>query len=218
MEYTLMKRLWLIAILVASASACVEGNNPVQLLSAIPQNPESCEPGTVALTHGRLNYAVGTSYVTTFQLFSPIAGDESSQASPAAFYAEEIIYNYESRNPPVSFTEESLPIYFVVPAGAQPGDSWLAMNLIGSKAREKLNGAVPAAPDSMTLLASIRVRGRFPSGKQVETNEVTYPIELTRAGGCTPPQVPARPAEAPPCLYPGQDAAFNTYTCVTPGG
>ncbi len=214
-----MKRLWLIAILAAGAPACVEGNNPVQLLSAIPQAPESCEPGTVALTQGRLNYNGGNSYFTTFQLFSPISAEDNSDASPAAFYAEEIIYNYESRNPRISFTEESLPIYFVVPAGAQPGDSWLAMNLIGSEARKKLDTSVPTAPDSMTLLASIRVKGRLPSGKEVETNEVTYPIEITRAGqGCTAPQVPARPAGAPPCLYPGQDAAFNTYTCVTPGG
>lgn len=208
-----MKRLWFIAILAASASACVEGNNPVQLLSAIPQDPESCQPGDIALTQGRLNFNAGKSYVTTFQLFSPIVL-EDDQASPAAFYAEEIVYNYEVVTPRISFTEESLPIYFVVPAGAQPGDNWLAMNLIGSQAREKLDAAVPAAPDFITLLATVKVRGKLPSGKEVETNEVTYPIDITRARGCPENFVPVRPAEAPPCLFPGQDQAFDTFTCV----
>jgi hypothetical protein len=210
-----MKRLWFIAILAASASACVEGNNPVQLLSAIPRDPESCQPGDVAQIQGLLNFNAGKSYVTTFQLFSPIAL-ESDEASPAAFYAEEIVYNYDVATPrvSVSFTEESLPIYFVVPVGAQPGDNWLAMNLIGAQAREKLDPVVPAAPDFITLLATVKVKGKLPSGKQVETNEVTYPIDITRARGCAENEVPVRPSDAPPCLVPGQDQAFDTFTCV----
>ena len=210
-----MKRLWFIAILAASASACVEGNNPVQLLSAIPQDPESCEPGDIALIQGRLNFNAGKAYFTTFQLFSPITA-ETDDVSPAAFYAEEIVYNYEVATPRVSisFSEESLPIYFVVPAGAQPANSWLAMNLIGSQAREKLDAAVPAAPDFITLLASVKVRGKLPSGKGVETNEVTYPIDITRARGCPENFVPVQPAESPSCLYPGQDQFFDTFTCV----
>jgi hypothetical protein len=217
-----MKRLWFIAILAASASACVEGNNPVQLLSAIPQGIEDCTPGDVALTSGRLNFNASTSYIITFSLFSPITGDESEQATPAAFYAEEIVYNYESRNPVVPFSEESLPIYFVVPVGAQPGDSWLAMNLIGSEARKKLESAVPTAPDVMTLLAKIKIRGKLPSGKQVETNEVTYPIDVTRARGCGAGTVAAAVDEEGvslgQCAYAGQDQFFNVFGCVSTGG
>jgi hypothetical protein len=212
-----MKRLWFIAFLAASASACVEGNNPVQLLSAIPRDAESCEPGDIALLQGLLNFNAGKSYVTTFQLFSPITA-ETDEASPAAFYAEEIVYNYEVVAPRISFSEESLPIYFVVPAGAQPGDNWIAINLIGAQAREKLDAAVPAAPDFITLLASVKVRGKLPSGKQVETNEVTYPIEITRARGCGQNEIPIRPADAPPCLVPGQDEAFDVFACVPTGG
>jgi hypothetical protein len=211
-----MKRLWFIAILAASASACVEGNNPVQLLNAIPQDPSSCQPGEVALTQGRLNFNAGKAYYTTFELFSPITESETDQSSPAAFYAEEIVYNYDVATPRVSisFVEESLPIYFVVPVGAQPSDTWLAMNLIGSQAREKLDPAVPAAPDFITLLASIKIRGKLPSGKEVETNEVTFPIDITRARGCPDNFVPVKPADSPPCLNPGQDQFFDTFTCV----
>jgi hypothetical protein len=214
-----MKRLWFIAILAASASACVEGNNPVQLLSAIPQEADSCTPGDVALTSGLLNFNARTSYTITFSLFSPITGETNEQASPAAFYAQEIVYNYESRNPTIPFTEESLPIYFVVPAGAQPGDSWLAVNLIGTEARKKLEGAVPTVPDIMTLLATIKVRGKLPSGKEVETNEVTFPIEITRARGCGAGTVPVvvddegKPVEGG-CAFAGQDEFFNSFGCL----
>jgi len=92
------------------------------------------------------------------------------------------------------------------------------MNLIGSEARKKLDAAVPSAPDFMTLLASVRVKGRLPSGKEVETNEVTYPIEITRARGCGTGTVPSAPPEAPPCLRPGQDGAFDAFICVPSGG
>jgi hypothetical protein len=214
-----MKRLWFIAILAVSASACVEGNNAVQLLSAVPQAAESCSPENVARTSGRLNYDANLSYVITFGLFSPIPDDTSQ--SPAAFYAEEVVYNYESKNPKITFTEESLPIYFVVPAGAQPGNSWLAINLIGSEARKKLDPAVPTAPDFMTLLATIKVKGKLPTGKEVETNSVTFPIDIARAGGCATGTVPLVVNDSGkslgPCAYAGQDQYFSDFACVTPG-
>jgi hypothetical protein len=217
-----MKRLWFIAILAASASACVEGNNPVQLLNAVPQGPESCTPGEVALTSGRLNFDASLGYNITFQLFSPVVEDETGASStPAAFYAQEIVYNYESKNPVIPFTEERLPIYFVVPVGAQPGESWLAVNLIGSQARMKLAGPVPPAPEFMTLLATIKIKGKLPSGKEVETNEVTFPIDITRAGGCSsgvPTVLNDTGAPLGPCAFAGQDQFFTNFACVTPGG
>ncbi|HVG64084.1 MAG TPA: hypothetical protein VNA24_36310 [Hyalangium sp.] len=213
-----MKRLWFIAILAASASACVEGNNPVQLLSAVPQGPESCTPEDIALTSGRLNYDASLGYIITFGLFSPITEDTTgASTSPAAFYAEEIVYNYESRPAPLPFIEESLPIYFVVPVGAQPGDSWLQVNLIGSEARKKLDGAVPPAPDFMTLLTTIKIKGKLPSGKEVETNEVTFPIDITRAGGCgsgVPTVLNDQGKPLGPCAFAGQDEFLTGFECV----
>jgi hypothetical protein len=218
MEFTLMKRLWFIAILAASAPACVEGNNAVQLLNATPQGAESCTPEEVSLTSGLLNYDASPAYRITFGLFSPITDDSTgTSSSPAAFYADEIVYNYESMNPKVPFTEESRPIYFVVPTGAQPGENWLALNLIGTEARKKLDGAVPSAPDFMTLLATIKIKGKLPSGKQVETNEVTFPINITRAGGCSsgvPTVLNEQGEPLGPCAFAGQDQFLTGFACV----
>lgn len=213
-----MKPLWFIAILAASATACVEGNNPVQLINAIPQDPDSCERGDIALGSGQLNFDAGQAYVMTFGLFSPITVDERPDASPAAFYAEEVVYNYEVKGPvKIPFTEESRPIYLVVPVGADPDTNWLALNLIGSEARKRLEGSVPTAPDSLTLLATVKLRGKLPSGKKVETNTVTFPIEVTRAARCASGTVPAPATGLPPCANPGQDGFFDAYTCVSGG-
>jgi hypothetical protein len=214
MESTLMKRLWVIAILAFGASACVEANRPVQLLSAVPRSLDCQGVEEVALTRGSLNFNAGKSYRIGFQLFSPLTVDDEAQ-SPAGFYAEEIVLNYESVGPKISFTEESLPIYFVVPAGAAPGESWLELDLIGTEARKKLETAVPTYPDEMTLFVTLKVKGTLPSGKGVETNEVTYPISISRAGKCPDCQVATyADREEAPCGYPGQDAFYNTFSCI----
>lgn len=204
-----MKRLWFIAILAASASACVEGNNPVQLLSAVPFEPESCDRADQAVLRGRLNYSVNSSYITTFSIFSPVTNEDVA----AAFICEEIVYNYESQNPSIDFTEESLAIHCAVPPNATPEDSYIGLDLIGTEARKKLEGAVPAAPDTMTLLATVKIRGRSTTGRALETNEVTFPIEITRGAGCTTGTPDLFNAEQFPCGYPGQDAFFNRFTC-----
>jgi hypothetical protein len=212
MESTLMKRLWFIAILAASASACVEGNNPVQLLSAVPFEPESCDRADQAVLRGRLNYAVNSSYVTTFSIFSPVI--ETEDVGAVAFFCEEVVYSYQSEKPTIGFSDESLAIHCAVPPGASPDDSYVGLDLIGTEARAKLDGAVPAAPDAMTLLVTVKLRGRSPNGRQVETNEVTFPIEITRSGvGCGGGAVLPEDPAAFPCGYPGQDAFFNRFTC-----
>lgn len=219
-----MKRLWFIAILAASASACVEGNNAVQVVSVVPQG-EQCSPEEIPLSHGRLNYDASDEYKVVFRLFSPVVTDETGATStPVAFYAQEIVYNYESKIPPITFIEESKPIFFAVEAGAQPGEAWIEVDLIGSEARKKLNGPVPPHPDVLTLLATVKIKGELPSGKAVETNEITFPIDISRAEACSEGQeakvLNTTGEPLGPCVYAGQDKYFSkaTFTCVPSGG
>lgn len=202
-----MKRLLLIASLAASASACVDGNNPVQLLDARPVDPATCDRGQLSILRGSLNYNVSTHYITTFSVFSPLTSGEG--AAGTGFYAEEIDYKYASLGVTTTFKEESLPILFVVNAGAQPGDSYVKLDLIGDEARKKLDSVVPADPDRMTLLVTVKLKGHLASGKSAETNEVTFPIEITRGASCPAQQTPGPTAEAK--CYPGQDGVG--FTC-----
>ncbi|MBN1205736.1 MAG: hypothetical protein JXB05_12540 [Myxococcaceae bacterium] len=200
-----MKRLWFIAILAASGSACVEGNNPVQLVDVKPFTAE-CTPANLSLTEGFLNFDLSHSYVTTISLASPL--QPQSGSSGVGFVAEEIIYNYESANPKTSFSEESRRIFLAVGAGTQAGQSWVGVNLIGTEAAQKLDSVVPTSPEVMTLLATVKLKGKLTSGREVETNELTYPIYITREGGCPVGQSPVGEGA---CSNPGQDG--NGFTC-----
>jgi hypothetical protein len=203
-----MKRLLFIAALAASASACVEGNAPVQLLEARPLDSKSCERGDLAILRGSLNYSVNTHYHITFSLFSPlVAGDDST--SGTGFYAEEVDYKYEAKGVSTTFKEESLPVYFVVNAGAQATDSYFSVDLIGDEARKKLDSVVPSAPDTMTLLVTVKLKGKLASGKAAESNEATFPIEITRGDNTCASGTPIPVADTP--CFPGQDGV--PYAC-----
>jgi hypothetical protein len=195
-----MKRLWCIAILAASGAACVEGNNPVQLVNVVPFAPD-CSRATRARTEGFLNFAISRQYLTTLSITSPLQAPQGSTG--VGFFAEELILNYEATNPKTSFKEETRPLFLSVEAGAQPDESWVGVNLIGTEAAKKLESAVPAAPEVMTLLATAKLKGRLASGREVETNELTFPINITRQGeGCPVDQQPVGEGE---CSNPGQD-------------
>lgn len=201
-----MKRLLLIAALAAGAVSCVEGNRAVQILEA-RQISGTCER-TVALINGSLNYDLSNVYLASFTLFSPIE-QSSDDPNRLDFFGKELVLNYESRNPSVSFTEELIPVHLVVGAGEE-GSSVL-LDLIGDKARTKLEGSVPPFPDFMTLLVSLKIRGELSSGNGVETNEVTFPIQITRAGSpCAAGKV-LTPKDQGACSNPGQNG--QDFTC-----
>ncbi|HEX8704514.1 MAG TPA: hypothetical protein VF815_37125 [Myxococcaceae bacterium] len=201
-----MKRLLLSAVLAASSVSCVEGNRAVQILQANELGAD-CSAGEAVL-NGFLNYDLSNAYLANFSIFSPVQATGNNRLD---FFGQEIVLNYESENPSVNFTEEAIPVHLVVSAGET--DSNVVVNLIGDKARARLENAVPTFPDVMTLLASMRIRGEMSSGSSVETNEVTFPIQITRAGSPCPAGKVLTPEEGT-CSNPGQNG--QSYTCEDP--
>lgn len=208
-----MKRLLLIGALVASASACVEGNSPIQIKEAVPRDPAvGCDVGAPVL-NGRLNFDLSERYNMAFALTSPLS--ESASGTRLDFFGEEVVFNYEARNPSVSLREETKPIYLVVEQGDT--ESTVELNLIGDEARARLQPAVPTAPDAMTLIVHFKIRGRLTSGAQVETNEVRFPIVITREGNPCPAgevPLPGGNSDDLSCFNPGQDN--QAFTCGAP--
>jgi hypothetical protein len=205
-----MKRLLLIAALTAGAVSCVEGNRAIQILESREVGVD-CEPGNPLLV-GSLNYDVTNIYLANFTLFSPIQqGDDSPNRLD--FFGREIVLNYESQNPPITFNEEIRPVYLVVGAGSE--DATVTLNLIGDKARAKLEGVVPTSPEAMTLLVSLRIRGELSSGTAVETNEVTFPIQISRAGPACPAGQVLTVQEGA-CFNPGQSGQKPTCQTAPP--
>jgi hypothetical protein len=203
-----MKRLLFIAALAASATACVEGINPVQLVRA-RQVDKSCGKASDTLgdpLSGSLDYSLSNQYILALGIFSPLESDQ--QTTGTGFIAEEIIYNYESQGVKATFKEESQPIYFAVSGGSDPADSYIILNLIGTEAVKKLDSLVPTYPDTMTLLSTVKLKGRLASGRGVETNELTYPISLTR-GVCPEGKTPTPKPDVDIC----NSAQEFSFTC-----
>lgn len=203
-----MKRLLLIAALAAGAVSCVEGNRAVQILQA-NQIGADCATTGEALLSGGLNYDISNVYLANFSIFSPVAEQEGSNRLD--FFGKEIVLNYESRTPSINFNEEAIPVHLVVEAGET--DSTVVVNLIGDKARAKLEGSVPTAPEAMTLLVSMKIRGEMSSGSAVETNEVTFPIQISRGGPACGAGKVLTPEEGA-CANPGQNG--QKFTCEEP--
>jgi len=204
-----MKRLLLVAALAAGGVSCVEGNRAVQILQA-NQMDADCSTGE-SLINGTLNYDVSNNYLANFTIFSPVQTQAGGSSNRLDFFGKEIVLNYESRNPPVSFSEESIPVHLVVTAGEN--DSSVVVPLIGDKARAKLEGTVPTFPDVMTLLVSLRIRGEMSSGSSVETNEVTFPIQISRAGPACAAGKVLKPEDGA-CANPGQNG--QSFSCEDP--
>jgi hypothetical protein len=202
-----MKRLLFIAALAAFAPACVEGINPVQLVRARQADKSCGKPadGVGDRLAGFLDYSLSNQYIIALGLFSPLDPDAQSTTG-TGFVGDEIIYNYESQGVKATFKEETRSVYFAVSAGADPQDSFVILNLIGTEAVTKLDSLVPTAPDSMTLLATVKIKGKLASGKSTETNELTYPITLTREG-CPEGKTPTPNPDADIC-NPAQDGGY----------
>jgi hypothetical protein len=203
-----MKRLLFIAALAALAPACVEGINPVQLVRARQVDKTCSKPVADAADRlaGFLDYSLSNQYVVALGLFSPLDPDAQTTTG-TGFVGEEIVYNYESQGVKSTFKEESRPIYFAVSAGADPQESFVILDLIGTEAVKKLDSLVPTAPDTMTLLATVKLKGKLASGKSTETNELTYPITLTR-GGCPEGKTPVADPNVDIC-NPAQDGGYD---------
>jgi hypothetical protein len=205
-----MKRLLLIAALAAGAMSCVEGNRAIQILEA-RRLTATCDRDVEVLA-GFLNYDASNAYLTSFTLFTPLQQNDNSP-NRLDFFGKELVLNYTSKNPSVTFTEEIIPIHLVITGNES--ENFLNLDVITDKARAKLEGTVPQFPESMTLLARLMIRGELSSGNTVETNEVTFPIQITRAGPVCPAGEELTP-KAGGCFNPGQDGQDIECRPATP--
>ena len=107
-----------------------------------------------------------------------------------------------------SAVRESMLLWVGCVAGALSEDEY----------RRKLEAAVPSAPEAMTLIVTFKIRGKLTSGADVETNEVRFPIVISREGNpCPAGEIPKQPEGSgrdSSCFNPGQDN--QAYTCGTP--
>ncbi len=207
-----MKRLMVVAALAASSVACVanQGDAPIRFLSAGALRDEggSCSlADDKYVSAGALDLSGGNSYLLGLRLETnntpqqiSVGGEVFSGGGLSDITLNEVILTYESQPSVPLPREERIPIYTVFRPGTAEG-SYMLVFTLGPEAIARLQGV---GPEGVTVLSTIKARGRMSSGQPVETNEITFPVFVFESGAgpgaCTPPQrVVSR------CGYIGQD-------------
>jgi len=209
----------LMAVSPCLVVGCVPNDSSIHLLNAFPyQNAQingACQAATVGITAGTLDIAGTSSYLlqfqmeSTFQQLSNGVSGESPFQGPSRndWIATEILYSYSSvpaLSPPLA--DELLPIYFRLPAGAS-STSFIGIDMITATTAQRLASTVRVG-DVVTLNITIQLRGELASGQKVNTNKVTYTIEVFNSGfqGCAAGD---RRVLSGPCGSPGgQDGSL----------
>jgi len=209
----------LVAVSPCLVIGCVSNDSSIHLLNSFPyQNAQvngACQASTIGITAGTLDISGTTSYLLQFQLESTfqqlsngISGEPPFQGPQRNDWtANEILYSYNTvpaLNPPLA--DELLPLYFRLPAGAT-SNSFIGIDMITATAAQTLASTVRVG-DVVNLNITIQLRGQLASGQKVNTNKVTYPIEVFNSGfqGCRPGD---RRIPSGPCMSPGgQDGSL----------
>lgn len=189
-----MKRLMLVAALAASSSACVanQGDSSIRFLQAAPLKTESggCSvtTGGSQIPQGLLDISGGGTYLVGLVVETNIAQRDLSVGGKILsgpglndITLNEVVLTYETSVRVAGLPEEeSIPIYGVFRPGTAAG-SYAILPALGSKALTALSGFVTEA-QPVTVVSTIKAKGRLSSGLGVETNEIQFPVNVITSG------------------------------------
>ncbi len=225
-----MKRVMAIAALALAPLGCVanQGDAPVRFLSARAlefQEGQGCTASEeFFINEGSLDISGGQSYLlalsvetNTFQQPITIGQEPFSGEGLGDITLNEIVYSYEFQpllgSGTVSLTlpadeEDRIAYYGVFRPETDPEESFTFVRGLGPQALAALRTAITPGT-GVTVLSTIKGRGRLSGGQTVESNEFTFPITVYASGltYCPVGQIPAGT-----CGIPGQDAPG----CITP--
>jgi hypothetical protein len=184
-----MKRLMMIAALVASSVGCVanQGDSPIRFLGTreLTTGSDSCSLGDRQRTSGQLDISSGNSYLlglsvetNTVQQETRVNGIPVSGPGLSDITLTEVILTYDSETNLPLPKEERLP-YYAVFRPQSSGDSFVLFYILGPKALTVLQDNVE---DPVTVFATVKARGRMSGGQIIETNEITFPINVFSSG------------------------------------
>lgn len=177
---------------LVAALGCVQGNEPIRILSTVALRGTSaqCVLDTVQQPRGTLDLAVNGNYSLGFLLESslqPISEQVGtttvSSDNRNDFYADYMVYSYTS-SPPKVFKSEKLPLTFSIQAGASDVPLILR-SMLTEALLEKLQAEVEIG-DVFLLDVEFYLQGHLGNGLKVRSNSVSYPITVTRSdfSGC----------------------------------
>jgi hypothetical protein len=197
---------------------CVPNDSPINILNPFPyQNAASngaCQAMTVGIPFGTLDISGNTSYILQWTVESTL--DPSAAGSRNDFVATEVDYSYTTvpaLNP--ALANETLPYSWRIPAGASGTSSFIGMQMIGPAATTQLINTVRPG-NQVQVSVTFYLRGALASGQKLNTNKVSYSIDVYNSGfaGCA---VGVRRIPSGPCQTPGgQDGTVVGCCSGTP--
>jgi hypothetical protein len=225
-----MKRLMVIAALAVTPLACVanQGDAPVRFVQARALDFDDTEGCTGDedrfITAGNLDISGGQNYLiamgvetNTFQQPITIGQEPFSGEGLGDITLNEVIYSYEFA--PQSGISLTLPadevdrvsVYAVFRPETDPEESYMFIRAFGPQALKNLKTAFTGISDptqAVTVLATIKARGRLSGGQVVESNKFTFPVTVFSTGfaGCPAGLIPSGT-----CGFPGQDGPIFCF-------
>src|SRR5262249_23727212 len=209
----------LVAVSSCLVMGCVSNDSSIHILNAFPyQNAQvngGCQASNIGITGGTLDISGTTAYFLQFQLESTfqqlsngISGESPFQGPQRNDWIATQILSSSSSVPALTppLADDSLPIYFRLPAGAT-SSSFIGIDMITATAAQRLASSVRVG-DVVNLSVTIQLRGELASGQKVNTTKVTYPIQVFNSGfqGC---RLGDRRVPSGPCMtVGGQDGTL----------
>jgi hypothetical protein len=211
MELTNMKRLTALCLTLLATAGCVEDDQGVRLLGA-RQMTTACAISPTFIPGGSFNInAPAGRYIMGFNIESvrdttetTVGGAPFTGSEAGDFISNEEVLTFES-TPDLGLGEVRIPYYTVTRAGAAE-TSFVVLDLLPPETLSAVSNSIAGTGGSVTVLATVKLRGEFGSGADGETNPVTFPIVVF--DGPVAPACPAgkRLQRNGPCgNFPGQD-------------
>lgn len=222
-----MKQLMAIVALALAPLGCVanQGDAPIRFVWAralefedgvgcTGSNERVISSGNLDISGGS-NYLLALSVETnTFQRPISIGQVPYSGEGLGDITLNEIIYSYEFQPVTDGATvslpadeEDRVPVYSVFRPETDPLNTYTFVGAFGPKAIERLQADIFPGT-AVTVLSTIKGRGRLSGGQVVESNEITFPVTVFASGRlyCPPGEIPTGA-----CRIAGQDGVgcFN---------
>ncbi|WP_375767290.1 hypothetical protein NR798_37260 [Archangium gephyra] len=215
-----MKRLMAIVALALAPLGCVanQGDAPIRFLGVRALEFEEGVGCTGAedlvMSEGLLDISGGQNFplavsveTNTFQQPISIGQEPFSGEGLSDITLNEIIYSYQFQ-PVTDGASVTLPadetdrvaVYTVLRPETDPDESYTFVSAFGPKAIKALGEAI-APGQAVTVLSTIKARGRMSGGQVVESNKFTFPVTVFSSGFsgvCPAGQVPSGT-----CGFPG---------------
>ncbi|WP_338864199.1 hypothetical protein [Myxococcus stipitatus] len=208
-----MKPIYLVALLALGSVSCVDDLPKLQILSATPPDPDCTVPAGRQLLSGSLNLALASNYqlgliVASNVVDTPITvgGENLTDPDRNAIYVTELDLSYRTV-PELNIPSATVPIYGSFRAA---GNGSMLLPIYTADA---LRALIPATQGGniVDTLVTLKVRGKMVDGSEMETNEITYSVQVETLVLTCPPDESFEPRTAA-CDQRGQNGVVPACT------